>query len=282
MKALNNGCGSSGLDLNSGWNWQPMKCGMIGNLDHLDVGAVGSGAGNAQAARGQRALIFAVEFVAVAVALADFGSVRRSCGRGFRLDLARPRAQAHGAAQFLDAAQFAQLVDHAMRSGGIEFAGIGVRQSANIARKLDARRLHAQADAEVGNFILARIADGDRACLQCRACQIRRAPGCRRSLPTAPRTADPVASRPRLQSSSLQLQVVRQRAVHQRFFQRLVGVFVFDVLADDADGDFVFRVVHAVHESLPTASGRGSFASRCRYFSASVSTFSCANTSGTS
>ena len=23
MKALNSGCGSSGFDLNSGWNWQP-------------------------------------------------------------------------------------------------------------------------------------------------------------------------------------------------------------------------------------------------------------------
>jgi hypothetical protein len=25
MKDLNSGCGSSGFDLNSGWNWQPMK-----------------------------------------------------------------------------------------------------------------------------------------------------------------------------------------------------------------------------------------------------------------
>ena len=28
---LNNGCGSSGFDLNSGWNWHPMKCGWSGN-----------------------------------------------------------------------------------------------------------------------------------------------------------------------------------------------------------------------------------------------------------
>src|SRR5205807_1699715 len=28
---LNKGCGSSGLDLNSGWNWQPIKCGWSGN-----------------------------------------------------------------------------------------------------------------------------------------------------------------------------------------------------------------------------------------------------------
>src|SRR5258708_40199069 len=28
---LNSGWGSSGLDLNSGWNWHPMKCGWLGS-----------------------------------------------------------------------------------------------------------------------------------------------------------------------------------------------------------------------------------------------------------
>ena len=40
-----------------------------------------------------------------------------------------------------------------------------------------------------------------------------------------------------------QLQIVRQGAVDQRLFQRFVTVLVLDVLADDADGDFVLRVV---------------------------------------
>src|ERR1051326_3522873 len=33
MNAVNNGCGSSGFDLNSGWNWQPRKygCSSLGN-----------------------------------------------------------------------------------------------------------------------------------------------------------------------------------------------------------------------------------------------------------
>src|SRR5581483_258830 len=31
MNVLNKGCGSSGFDLNSGWNWHPMKCGWFGN-----------------------------------------------------------------------------------------------------------------------------------------------------------------------------------------------------------------------------------------------------------
>src|SRR5678815_5567710 len=31
MNVLNSGCGSNGLDLNSGWNWHPMKWGWSGN-----------------------------------------------------------------------------------------------------------------------------------------------------------------------------------------------------------------------------------------------------------
>ena len=47
-----------------------------------------------------------------------------------------------------------------MRRCRVELAGIGAFQAADIARELDACRLHAQANAEVRNFILARVADG--------------------------------------------------------------------------------------------------------------------------
>src|SRR5450631_2589126 len=47
-----------------------------------------------------------------------------------------------------------------MRSGRVELAGAGAGQPAHIAGKLYARGLHAQADAEVGHAILARVADG--------------------------------------------------------------------------------------------------------------------------
>ena len=94
------------------------------------------------------------------VSFADLGLSVDLVGQRTRLDLASPGPQPHGAAQFFDAAQFAQLVDHAMRSGRIEFAGIGVRQPADIARKLNAGRLHAKANAEVRNLVLARVTDG--------------------------------------------------------------------------------------------------------------------------
>src|SRR5277367_1162623 len=45
--------------------------GMSGDLDDLDVGGVGRGAGEAKASAGEDGLVLAVELVTVAVALAD-------------------------------------------------------------------------------------------------------------------------------------------------------------------------------------------------------------------
>ena len=93
----------------------------------------------------------------MAVPLADLSLavdfVRQRAG----LDLARPRAQAHGATQFFHTAQFAQLVNHAVRRCLIELAGISVQQPADVAGKLDACRLHAQANSEIWDLLFARI-----------------------------------------------------------------------------------------------------------------------------
>ena len=39
--------------------------------------------------------------------------------------------------------------------------------------------------------------------------------------------------------------------MHQGFFQRLVGILVLNVLADNANPDYIFRVVHAADQFLP-------------------------------
>ena len=74
-------------------------------------------------------------------------------GEGVGLEDAVPGAEAHGAAHLFDAAQFAQLVDDAVRGGGIELAGVGVFEAADVAGELDAGGLHAEADAEVGDVV---------------------------------------------------------------------------------------------------------------------------------
>src|SRR6185312_767406 len=74
-------------------------------------------------------------------------------------ELASPCPQPHRSSKFVDAAQLAQFVDDAMRCSGIEFAGVGLFQATYIPCVLDAGCLHAQANAKVGNLLLARVAD---------------------------------------------------------------------------------------------------------------------------
>ncbi len=109
---------------------------------------------------GQNLFVLAIEFVAVPVALADFRHAVGLAREAAFGQLAGIRAQAHGAAQLVDAFQFAQFVDHAIGRGRIEFGGIGVLQSADVARELDHHGLHAQTNSEVRNLALARVADG--------------------------------------------------------------------------------------------------------------------------
>ena len=96
----------------------------------------------------------------MAVALGDFGGAVGFGGERAGLELAGPCAEAHGSAHLFDTGQFAQLVDDAVRRGGVELAGVGAGEAADVARVLDAGGLHAEADAEVGDVVLAGVADG--------------------------------------------------------------------------------------------------------------------------
>ena len=104
-----------GLGFEFGMELAAEEVGVAGNLDDLDVGRVGRGAADAQAGAGEQRFVLAVELVAVAVALADFGCPAVGAG-GQRVGLqdAGPGAQTHGAAHLFDAEQLAQLVDDAV------------------------------------------------------------------------------------------------------------------------------------------------------------------------
>ena len=65
--------------------------GMGRDFDDLDVGGVGGGAGEAEAAAGEDGLVLAVELVAVAVALGDFGGAVGVGGERAGLEDAGPR-----------------------------------------------------------------------------------------------------------------------------------------------------------------------------------------------
>src|SRR5215469_1757861 len=94
------------------------------------------------------------------MALGDFRGPVGFCGEGARLETARPTAETHGPAHFVNAEKFAELVNDAIRRPGIEFGGIGVGDAGGAASIFDRGALHAEADAEKRNFLLARVSDG--------------------------------------------------------------------------------------------------------------------------
>src|SRR6266511_1775944 len=232
------------------------EVGMLRQLDDLDVGAVGRASRDAQSGAGEQLLIFAVELVAVAMALADFGAAVGLDGVEAGLELAVPCAQAHGAAQLFHPTQLAQFVDHAVRRCGIELAGVGLFEPADVARELDAGGLHAKTYTKVGHVVFSREADAvehpaDAALAEAAGHKDAVIAG-ELALIAA------VVLVLRLQALGVdplqvELEIEVQRGVDQRLLERLVGILVVDILADHGDEHLVARIVGAMHERLPLA-----------------------------
>ena len=54
-----------------------------------------------------------------------------------------------------------------------------------------------------------------------------------------------------LYPGNVQFQAVGHRAVHQRFFQRLIRIFILDILAHNANINFGLGIVDAVQQLFP-------------------------------
>src|SRR5579864_1245850 len=138
-----------------------------------------------------------------------------------------------------------------MRRGWVELGRVGALETANVARVFDHHGLHSQTDAEIRHLVLARKLDRvDHAFDAALAKSARHENAVvllERSFGVRRRHTfrfDPV---------DIHLQPVRQAAVQQRFLQALVGILVLDVLADQADGNFVGGILHAVEHLAPAA-----------------------------
>ncbi len=166
-------------------------------------------------------------------------------------------------------------------------------EAADVARELDAGGLHAEADAEVGRAVFARVADGVQhafdAALAEAAGDEDAVEACELRFVVAVRLAGGVVDGwvVRLQAfgfdpGDLELEVVRERAVDERFLERFVAVFVLDILADDGDGDLVLRDCRRGGRCPASWRGRRAWR-RCAGTSrTSASTPSAAKVSGTS
>ena len=105
-------------------------------------------------------MIVVVEFVAVAVALVDDKGAVEAVGQAAQNQLAGLASQAHGAAFVGDFLLLVQQRDDGVGGGRVEFRGVGLVQFQNIAREFNGGHLHAQAKAQIRNFVLARVAGG--------------------------------------------------------------------------------------------------------------------------
>ena len=174
--------------------------------------------------------------------------INAACKRA-RLQFGGIGAQAHGAANGINAEQIAQLVNDGIRRVRIELRAVAIVQATYIPRVFDHSALHSQANSEIRDVLLAsklNCADhsGNAAFAES----------------TGNKDAIELPERRRfvlmLQALGFDpvdpgSKVVNQTAMNKRFTKALVRILQFHVLADDADGHLVDGVIHSLDEPLP-------------------------------
>src|ERR1700692_855675 len=148
-----------------GMELQPDETGVILVFDDLRQHAVGREARESQAVLLEAVLVGGIDLVAMAMALRNLGGAAIDVGHpATALEHRRVGAKTHGAAeitglrsllQFIAAQPFRHQADQGFRRRA-ELGGIGLLDADQIARGLDRRHLHAEADAEIGYVALAR------------------------------------------------------------------------------------------------------------------------------
>src|SRR5262249_11892825 len=133
---------------------------MVGKLDDLYQLAPRTLAGQPEAAGLDLGRVPVVELVAVAVALLDLRLPVGACREAAGLEGATVGAEPHGAALLDHPRLIGHQVDDLLRRLGVELARIGLAPAHDMARELDGRDLHAEAEPEVGNAALARVLGG--------------------------------------------------------------------------------------------------------------------------
>src|ERR1039458_814155 len=251
---------------------------MVGELADFDVRIVRRLARDLEARRLQALFVFAIELVAVVMGLVDFARAVGVVSDAALGQAASPASQPHGAAQLVDALEFAELEDDAVRRARIELGGIGGLQSAHVAREFDHQGLHAEADPEVRHLAFARELDGVEHAVDAALAE---AAGHQDAVVIFQLPLPILASHAfGLDPIYVDLQLVRQAAMQQRFLEALIGVFVFTYLPtramETSPRGLSRRSSIAVH--LARSRGPASSLSRRRTIS---STPSAANPTGT-
>ena len=191
-----------------------------------------------------------VDLVAVAVALLDGGRPgvdllrQRALAEG-----ARVGAQAHGAALVGDRLLLGHHRDDRRRVVGVELGRVRLGQPGDVARELDRGDLHPEADAEERDARLARPADRLDLAVDAAVAEARRHQHAR----DARQLVRHVGRRHvvREDAADFDLDAVLGRGQQQALRDRLVGVLVLDVLADERDRDLPLGVLETAQEVDP-------------------------------
>src|SRR5262245_24304986 len=141
-KAPEERVGEHRLRLEFGMELAGQEVRMIRNLHDLDETPIGGLAAHPEPLLQHGVEVLPVDFVAVAVPLADLGLPVGALGLRPRLQDARPLPETHVPPHPLHALELAQLVDHRVRGPRIELGGTGALQAAPAARELNNAALH--------------------------------------------------------------------------------------------------------------------------------------------
>mmetsp|Transcript_41611 Transcript_41611/g.97732 ORF Transcript_41611/g.97732 Transcript_41611/m.97732 type:complete len:614 (-) Transcript_41611:2309-4150(-) len=226
-------------------------------FDHLgQLLALGDGR-NDEAGLLQAVQVVLVGLVAMAVALGDDGAVDVTSQRAV-LDVGALRAQAHGAAEvgvgiaLLDAAvgvlPFVDQRDDGVGRGGVEFGRVGTFQAGHVAGVLNGRDLHAQADAEVGQFVLTGVLGREDLAFHAAFAE---AAGHEDGVVLRQFAHGLGRQRLAVHVLDLHTRMVVDAGVAQRLVERLVRVRQVGVFAAHRDGDLLLGVLDFVDEVVP-------------------------------
>ena len=224
----------------------PRMTGQLGDLDEL---AVRRSTRDAHALFRERRLVEAVELETMAMALVNQVGAVDLAGERVRRQLAGVAAQAHRAAELVDAKQVAQLVDHFVRRRFIHFGGVGALQAADVAGVLDRRPLEAVADPEERDAVQARVLGGLHHAARAARPEAARDEDRRRAFEQA--RAALLLERFGFHPLNVDPHPVGKATVIQRLVQRLVGILIAGVLADDVNGDLVVRILDPLDQLFP-------------------------------
>src|SRR5258708_4114788 len=222
---------------------------VIGQLDDLHELLLGPDAGDAEPILLEAGQGVVVYLLAVPGALLDGPLPVDPPGPRGPAWQHRVEPQPHGTALGLDVTLLGQGIYHGVSGGRAELGGVGALEAAHVPRVLDHRARDAEADAEVGHALLARVADGLDLPLDA---AVPEAPGHQDAVEPGHVTGEPLAlDTLGVHPHHLDRGLVGDAPVGERLVEALVGVLHLDVLADHPDAAAAAGRLHPAHDLLP-------------------------------